>query len=204
MKVAIINYGMGNLKSIIGSLNYLGIQDIIVTHDLEEINTCDKIILPGVGAFKEAMKNIKELKLDETLRFNVIEREKPILGICLGMQLMCTYSEEGGLVKGLDFVNGGIKRFKEGGFKVPHIGINSVVPDPKSNLFYGLNNNRCQFYFVHSYKLELDENCVASFTNYISNFTSSYEKENITGVQFHPELSQKSGLKVLSNFLSKI
>ena len=105
MKVAIINYGMGNLKSIIGSLNYLGIQDIIVTHDLEEINTCDKIILPGVGAFKEAMKNIKELKLDETLRFNVIEREKPILGICLGMQLMCTFSEEGGYTVSLTYTD---------------------------------------------------------------------------------------------------
>ncbi len=204
MKVAIINYGMGNLKSIIGSLNHLGVQDIVVTSNAGEINDSDKIILPGVGAFREAMKNIKKLNLQKSLELNVVEKKKPILGICLGMQLMASFSEEGGFTKGLNYINGGVNKFEEGSLKIPHIGVNLVETSTKSKIYSGIKNSNCQFYFVHSYKLELNENCVVGKTQYISKFISSFEKDNIVGVQFHPELSQSNGLKVISNFLSKI
>ena len=204
MKVVIINYGMGNLKSIVVSLNHLGIRDIVITSNPEDINASDKIILPGVGAYKEAVKNIKKLNLEKVLEFNVIEKKKPILGICLGMQLMASFSEEGGYTRGLNYINGGVKKFQEGSLKIPHIGVNFVDTSSKSKIYSGIKKNNCQFYFVHSYKLELNENCTVGTTQYISKFISSFEKKNIVGVQFHPELSQSNGLKVLNNFLSKI
>ena len=117
---------------------------------------------------------------------------------------MASFSEEGGFTKGLNYINGGVNKFEEGSLKIPHIGVNLVETSTKSKIYSGIKNSNCQFYFVHSYKLELNENCVVGKTQYISKFISSFEKDNIVGVQFHPELSQSNGLKVISNFLSKI
>jgi len=202
MKLVIIDYGMGNLKSLSGALNYIGVQNIIITNDLDEINSADKLILPGVGAFKLAMKNIKNLNLDKALKSNVIDKKKPLLGICLGMQLLTNSSTEGGLSEGLQFVPGEVNQFKSGELSVPHIGINQVNPFKGSKLYTSIPQELIDFYFVHSYKMTTNKYIQQSNTHYISEFVSSFEKDNIVGVQYHPELSQSNGLKVLSNFIS--
>ena len=202
MKLVIIDYGMGNLKSLSGALNHIGVQNIIITNDLDEINSADKLILPGVGAFKLAMKNIKNLNLDKALKSNVIDKKKPILGICLGMQLLTNSSTEGGLSEGLKFIPGEVNQFKSGELSVPHIGINQVNPFKGSKLYTSFTQELIDFYFVHSYKMTTNNDIQQSYTRYISEFISSFEKDNIVGVQYHPELSQSNGLKVLSNFIS--
>lgn len=202
MKLVIIDYGMGNLKSLSGALNYIGVQNIIISNDLDEINSADKLILPGVGAFKLAMKNIKNLNLDKALKSNVIDKKKPLLGICLGMQLLTNSSTEGGLSEGLQFVPGEVNQFKSGELSVPHIGINQVNPFKGSKLYTSIPQELIDFYFVHSYKMTTNKDIQQSNTHYISEFVSSFEKDNIVGVQYHPELSQSNGLKVLSNFIS--
>jgi glutamine amidotransferase len=200
MKVTIVDYGMGNIKSIIGALKYLGVRKITVSSTLADISSADRLILPGVGSFSVAMSNIKNLNIDKYLIRVVLEEEKPILGICLGMQLMCTSSTEGGSTQGIGFINGAVERFKDADFKVPHIGFNQVNFSEDSRLFAGINN-LSDFYFVHSFKLTSDININQSTCNYNGKFISSYEVGNINGVQFHPELSQTHGLKLLGNFL---
>lgn len=202
MKLVIVDYGMGNLKSLTGALNHIGVQNISVTNNLDEIDCADKLILPGVGAFKLAMKNIKNLNLDKALRSNVLDKKKPLLGICLGMQLLTNSSTEGGLSEGLQIVPGKVTRFKGGELSVPHVGINQVNPFKGSKLYTSIPQESIDFYFVHSYKMTTNEEINQSNTHYISEFVSSFEKDNIVGVQYHPELSQSNGLKVLSNFIS--
>ena len=202
MKLVIVDYGMGNLKSLTGALNHIGVQNISITNNLDEIDSADKLILPGVGAFKLAMKNIKNLNLDKALRSNVLDKKKPLLGICLGMQLLTNSSTEGGLSEGLQIVPGKVTRFKGGELSVPHIGINQVNPFKGSKLYTSISQESIDFYFVHSYKMTTNEEINQSNTHYISEFVSSFEKDNIVGVQYHPELSQSNGLKVLSNFIS--
>jgi glutamine amidotransferase len=200
MKVVIIDYGMGNIKSISSTLNYLGINDVILSNNYEDINNADKIILPGVGSFNLAMNEINKNKIDKYLYENVINKKKPILGICLGMQLMCMSSTEDGFTNGLKFINGTISKFDDLNLKIPHVGFNQVSFNHTSRLFQGLPPNP-DFYFTHSYKLLTDDNINQSITNYGINFVSSFEFKNIAGVQFHPELSQVNGLKLLNNFI---
>lgn len=202
MKLVIVDYGMGNLKSLTGALNYIGVDNISITNNLDEIDSADKLILPGVGAFKLAMKNIKHLNLDKALKSNVIDKKKPLLGICLGMQLLTNSSTEGGFSEGLQIVPGEVTRFKGGELSIPHIGINQVTPFKGSKLYSSIPQESIDFYFVHSYKMTTNEDINQSNTHYISEFVSSFEKDNIVGVQYHPELSQSNGLKVLSNFIS--
>ena len=200
MKIVIVDYGMGNIKSIVSALKYIGIDDIILSNNLLDIESADKIILPGVGSFAKAMKNIKQLKLNEILSKEVLEKKKPILGICLGMQLMSKSSDEDGLSEGLGFIDAKVSKFKNTYEKVPHVGFNQVDFKENSKLYNGLNN-KSDFYFTHSYQMQSNENINQGICHYENNFIVSYEVKNITGVQFHPELSQTNGLKLLENFI---
>jgi len=198
--VGIINYGMGNLHSIQRKMQLLNAEFKIIEHS-EDIPNCDQLILPGVGHFGKAMQKLEEKSLIHALHKFVKNEQKPILGICLGMQLMTSFSEEGN-TEGLGWVNTKIVRFNPTNFstvKVPHIGWNSVVSE-NSKL---LDNLEKEFYFVHSYYSEIpkEKEVVLHFTTYERRFVSGFEKKNIFGVQYHPEKSHDQGLEVLRNFL---
>ena len=201
MKITIVDYGMGNIKSIVGALKYLGVEEITVSNNLSELVSADKLILPGVGSFSMAMSNIKKLNLDKYLRETVIVDKKPILGICLGMHLMGDSSTEDSYSHGLGFIKGSVSKFSDSSLKIPHMGFNQVKINNNSKLFYGLDD-LSDFYFVHSFRMTSDINIKQSMSAYNGNFIASYEQDNIAGVQFHPELSQTNGLKLLSNFIT--
>ncbi len=194
---------MGNLGSIRNMLSYLGFESKI-SNRIEDINEADFLVLPGVGKFDSAMKNIKNLKLDDILKENVLEKKTPILGICLGMQIMCLSSEEGNQ-KGLGFIDYEVKKFKfskESNLKVPHMGWNYLSKTSDGILLKKLVENP-RFYFVHSYYVEDSElPFKSSLSEYGRNFVSSFEKNNIFGVQFHPEKSHKFGKELFKNFLN--
>ena len=200
MKIGIVDYGMGNINSIIGALNYLGYDNVIYSYEQERLNDCDKLILPGVGAFDKAMLEIQNRNLNKILTNLTIEKTKPILGICLGMQLLSNLSNENKITEGLKFVNSEVTKFKDLSIKIPHIGFNQVKTPKKSILFKEIEDNS-DFYFCHSYYLKTNYNINQSYCNYGNDFISSFEYKNFAGVQFHPELSQSSGLKLLQNFL---
>ena len=202
-KIVVIDYGMGNIGSIKNMLTHLG-TDSIVTSDKKEIQSADKIILPGVGYFKLAMDNIRKLDIIDLLQSHALVEKKPILGICLGMQLMCNHSEEGD-VQGLSFINASVKKFSfstESELKIPHMGWNKVeLINHQSRIFKGpLEGER--FYFVHSYYVKCDNNSdILTKTDYGLKFDSSFERENIFGVQFHPEKSHSYGINLFKNFV---
>ena len=200
MKIVIVDYGMGNIKSITSALKYLGVDDITISNKSEDIELADKLILPGVGSFAKAMNNIKELHLDAILYNAVIKNKKPILGICLGMQLMGDSSEEDGDTMGLSFIKAKVTKFNTKNLKVPHVGFNQVSFTDNSRLYNSLSN-LSDFYFTHSFKMQSNENINQAICNYGDDFIVSYEVGNIVGVQFHPELSQTNGLKLLDNFI---
>jgi glutamine amidotransferase len=202
MKLVIVDYGMGNIRSITSSLKYLGVKDVILSADFNVMKSADKIILPGVGSFGKAMFQIKESKLDQSLRQLAMVDKKPFLGICLGMQLMANSSNEDGNNKGLGMVDTIVRRFKSTNIKIPHVGFNQVKIAEKSRLFDGLKDNP-DFYFTHSYCMTGDYDINASYCEYGQNFIASFEKDNLAGVQFHPELSQSNGLALLKNFIEK-
>jgi len=194
--IAVIDYGMGNLRSVSKALESLGAK-VIVTSDAKEIAKADGIVLPGVGAFQQAMNNLTKANILPTL-LKSIEEGKPFLGICLGLQLLFTESEEHGLNKGLGILKGRVKSFGSD-LKVPHMGWNQVKVK-KSGLFKDIPDSS-YFYFVHTYYVEPeDKGIVAGTTEYGVEFTSAVNKENIWGVQFHPEKSSALGLKFLENF----
>lgn len=199
--ITIVDYQMGNLLSIHNMLKKIGFATQI-TSDPDKVAQANKLILPGVGAFSSAMKNIQQLHLTEALDYAVIERGTPILGICLGMQLMCRYSEEGN-AKGLGWLDAEVKKIPNSDttgkkIKIPHIGWNKVFGE---NDNYLLSNQENRFYFVHSYYVELNrvENLLFQ-SNYGIDFCSAFKKDNIIGVQFHPEKSHKFGLNLLKKF----
>lgn len=197
--IAIINFEMGNPRSISNMLNRLGISSII-TRDHSEIDKAERIILPGVGAFDSAMSNLKKYNLIELLGRKALNEKIPFLGICLGMQILTNSSEEGNL-DGLGWIEGKTKKFNShDGIKVPHMGWNHVIPDLESDLCKGLDHES-RFYFVHSYYVNVNDAKNSSMqTNYSLLFDSAINKENIYGVQFHPEKSHKYGMQVLKNF----
>lgn len=195
--IGIINYKMGNLGSVKNALDSLNIESVI-TDDINVIKSCDKLILPGVGAFKEAMQNLKDLNLIDCIK-DEVKKGKPILGICLGMQLMFSSSEEYGFTEGLNLLEGKIIHFKENGLKIPHMGWNNLNIPSNSKLFKGLNNP--YVYFVHSYHLETsNKDYLLTKTTYGYEFSCAVEYKNIFATQFHPEKSGDVGLKILKNF----
>ena len=203
--IAIIDYGMGNLRSVSKALEKVG-GKVEITADSERIRKAKAVVLPGVGAFSRAMSNLKELNLLPVLS-EVIRLKKYFLGICLGFQLLFTESEEGNC-KGLNIIKGKVKRFNFSGLKVPHMGWNTIrkIRNPKSEIQI-LNNipNDSYFYFVHSYYGEPeDKNAVAATTFYGLEFPSAICKENVFATQFHPEKSQEIGLQLLENFVQLV
>ena len=199
--IAIIDYDAGNLKSVEKALKYLG-QDVIVSRDSSEILQADKVILPGVGSFGDAMNNLDHFTLVDTIK-KVAEKDTPFLGICLGLQLLFEKSDETPGAEGLGILKGEILRIppKEG-LKIPHMGWNSLNIKPQARLFDGIANNS-YVYFVHSYYLKAeDENIVAASTEYSTHIHASVESGNIFACQFHPEKSSDVGLRILKNFAS--
>ncbi|MGC6176338.1 imidazole glycerol phosphate synthase subunit HisH [Lacrimispora sp. 38-1] len=198
--IAIIDYDAGNLKSVEKALASLG-EKPVVTRDKETILSADKVILPGVGAFKDAMDKLCQYDLPGVIR-QVTEKGTPFLGICLGLQLLFESSEEGEGVKGLSILPGKIVKFPDTpGLKVPHMGWNSLTIRPGARLFKGLDSG-AYVYFVHSYYLEADrESDVAASCEYGVVFGASVERDNIFACQFHPEKSGDTGLKILKNFI---
>lgn len=201
-KIAIVDYGMGNLNSVKRKLERLKV-NCIITSKSHEIRTCDKIILPGVGHFQKAMENLQQLDLIPLLNEQVILQKKPILGICLGMQLMAKYSEEGNC-KGLAWFDAEVVRFKiqdKFKYKVPHMGWNSVRKTRDSKLMLEIPDDE-EFYFVHSYYVQAKNSVdVINYTEYEFQFCSAMERENIFGVQYHPEKSHDAGELLLANFV---
>ncbi|MCX6762605.1 MAG: imidazole glycerol phosphate synthase subunit HisH [Candidatus Moranbacteria bacterium] len=201
--IGIINYGMGNLQSVKNSLDYLHIPNKFVNLS-PEMSSCDKLILPGVGAFGLAMKQLSELKFIEPIK-EFVASGKPLLGICLGMQLLLDSSEEHGNNAGLGLIRGQVLSFKEkiANLPIPHVGWNDIFFKKESKLLNNVEDG-ASCYFVHSFYCDLtDKKEVASTTDYGFNFDSSIESGNIFGCQFHPEKSQRVGLAILENF-SKI
>ena len=204
MKITIVDYGMGNIKSIVGALQYLEVEEVIVSNSPSDLASADKLILPGVGSFPMAMNNIKRLDIDKHLREAVILDSKPILGICLGMQLMGESSTECVFSNGLGFIDSTVCEFKSSNFKVPHIGFNQVDIVKNSKLFKGLDNFS-DFYFVHSYYvIPENEDIILTETGYGGDFVSSISRRNCHATQFHQEKSQVKGLQIYRNFLEDI
>ncbi len=197
--IAIIDYDMGNLRSVAKAFERVG-AEVSVTRDSRTILGASHVVLPGVGAFKDCMRNLEEYGLIEPI-LKSIESGKPFLGICLGLQLLFDESVEFGVHKGLGVIKGKVVRFAEGsGLKVPHMGWNEAKKMKGSPLLSGIEDNTF-FYFVHSYYAVPEDRSVdLTTTGYGMEFTSSIMKENVMACQFHPEKSQKAGLKVLENF----
>lgn len=201
-KIVILDYDMGNTLSISNALKKLGYESII-SSDKDEIDTADGIILPGVGAFKEAMNSLKQKDLIDVLNINIIQKKKPILGICLGMQLMAKSSQEMGHTEGLGWIEAEVKAINIPDIRVPHVGWNSIEIIKEKPLFNDLKSD-IHFYFDHSFHFICDKQYVSSYTLYKELIVASVQKENIFATQFHPEKSQTMGLKLLRNFLNYI
>ena len=197
--IAIIDYDAGNLKSVEKALLSMN-EECIITRDSKEILTADKVILPGVGAFGDAMDKIKSFELDKIIK-EVAAKGTPFLGICLGLQLLFEGSDESQGVEGLHILDGSIKRIPDKeGLKIPHIGWNSLDLINEGRLFKELSKEP-YMYFVHSYYLEAaDNNIVKATTEYSTTIHASVEKDNVFACQFHPEKSSTVGLQILKNF----
>ena len=198
--IAIIDYDAGNIKSVEKALQKLG-ADVVITKDAQEILQADKVILPGVGAFGDAMANLRKFGLDNVI-YEVVEKGTPFLGICLGLQLLFERSDETPGVDGLGILKGEILRIPDkDDLKIPHMGWNSLHLQNQGRLFHGLSE-QSYVYFVHSYYLKAeDEQIVKATTDYSVNIHASVEKDNVFACQFHPEKSSDVGLKILKNFV---
>lgn len=202
--ITIVDYGMGNLGSVQNMLKKIG-TDSIVASDKDEILKAKKLLLPGVGSFDNAVKNLQELGLMEVIRKKVIEEKIPIMGICLGMQILTNSSEEGDL-KGFGFIDAEAKKFNfdtiDENLPIPHMGWNKTESQKKSKLYVENDDKNRRFYFVHSYAVVCNDRAdILTTTHYGYDFVSSFEKDNIIGCQFHPEKSHKYGMKLLKNFV---
>ena len=200
MKIAIIDYGMGNIHSVQKALESFK-AETIVTNKPEIIRNCDKVVLPGVGAFDDAIQELKKQNIIPAL-LNHIKEKKPFLGICLGLQFLFEASEEAPAVKGLGVLKGKVVKFQnKKGFKVPHMGWNQLKKKAACPLLKDVTDN-AYVYFCHSYYPQpADRKIIAATTNYLTDFAAVVWKDNLFGVQFHPEKSQEVGLKMIKNFV---
>jgi glutamine amidotransferase len=200
--IAIVDYGMGNVRSVHNALEYIG-EDTVVTADPRAIDHADRLILPGVGAFGDAMANLEARGLVDVLARQVLEKRKPFLGICLGMQLLAKSSTEHGMHAGLGWFDASVVRFNGDtrGLKVPHMGWNEIRRDVDHELVRTLREDELVFYFVHSFRMVChDEADVACTCEYGERFTAAIWRDNIFATQFHPEKSQDNGNQVLTEF----
>lgn len=197
--VVVVDYGMGNLRSVQKGFEKVG-ASAVVSRDLVEIRNAGHLVLPGVGAFPECMRNLNRLNLVEPI-LEVIEKGRPFLGICLGLQLLFYESEEFGYHEGLRIIPGKVKAFDRNmGLKIPHMGWNEVYFRKETPIFRGIDDGSF-FYFVHSYYVDPDETeDVAAETEYGVTFTCAVHRDNVFATQFHPEKSQENGLRILKNF----
>lgn len=199
-KISIIDYGMGNLQSVRNALERVGCE-IHISGDPVSLSDADAFILPGVGAFGEAMSNLHKRKLVEPLRRAVLDNGKPLLGICLGMQLLADSSDERGKYQGLSLIPGQVRTIPVStGLRLPHIGWNDLSIRIRAPLFRNLPD-KSAFYFVHSYRFECDSAYISATTDYGVDITAAVQRDRIFGVQFHPERSQRKGLRLLRNFV---
>lgn len=201
MSVAIIDYGLGNVTSVLGALEKLGCEGV-ATDRADDLERAEKLILPGVGAFGDGMANLHKRGLVEILNDLVLKRKKPILGICLGFQLLAEESEEFGLHKGLGWVKGRVTRLTsdEPALRVPHVGWNDLERTADHLLYRDLPPDSL-FYYVHSFALPVDPQTTVGACAYGRRFTAALQAGNVFGTQFHPEKSQQAGLTLLGNFL---
>ena len=197
--IAIVDYGMGNVRSVQKALEFVAPNDnCVLTNDSKIINDSDRVVFPGQGAMRACMGALQENDLIEVIKS--ASKEKPFLGICLGLQLLFDYSEENNGTDGLSIIPGRVLKFKNSELKIPHMGWNEVKQVKKHPLWYNIDNNS-RFYSVHSYFVkEIDSSCVTGTTNYGENFTSAIAKDKLFAVQFHPEKSHSDGLQLLKNF----
>ena len=202
-KVTIVDYGMGNIASVRNAFHYLGV-DTEVVNTPPGVMTARLVVLPGVGAFGDAMRNLHSLRLIEPLNRKVMEERIPFLGICLGMQLLADESDEKGTHEGLGWIPGRVEALDVTPLRVPHMGWNDVIANSEDDLMRGLQQNP-SFYFVHSYQLRCkNRDDIHSTVNYGGEVTAAVRRNNLFAVQFHPERSHHNGLGLLTNFLNSI
>ncbi|MFA6253157.1 MAG: imidazole glycerol phosphate synthase subunit HisH [Patescibacteria group bacterium] len=200
-KILIIDYKVGNHQSIVNALNFLG-YDFIVSSRKSDIIKAQSYILPGVGAFGEAMKNFNKLDILDCLQEQVLIKKKPILGICLGMQILAKDSEESGFCQGLGWIDGHVVALnKAKDLRIPHVGWDNIKLIKKDPLFLRTDNKELNYYFDHSYHFVCADKFISARCYYGEDFAVAVQKNNIFGVQFHPEKSQRNGLKLLRCFL---
>ena len=206
MKVTIVDYNSGNISSVINSFKEVAQNkvNIEVTSDLSKIKLSDKIVLPGQGSFKSCLDALNNIGgLTDTLNEFVMNKKKPLLGICVGLQMFADVGFEEKETRGLGWISGKVTKIdnKNGKYKLPHTGWNQINIVKESNIFKDIKN-KSHMYFVHSYEfIPEDKNVISSTTDYSSNIVCSVEKENLYGTQFHPEKSDKIGLKIIQNFI---
>ena len=207
MNVTIVDYNSGNISSVINSFKEVAKDkvNIEVTANLNKIKSSDKVVLPGQGSFKSCVNALNNISgLVETLNEFAINNKKPLLGICVGLQMFADIGYEESETKGLGWISGKVSKIdnKQGKFKLPHIGWNEIDIVKKSQIYKGMEN-KSHMYFVHSYEfIPEDKNVISATTDYSSSIVCSVEKENIFGTQFHPEKSDKIGLKIIENFIT--
>ncbi len=207
MNVTIVDYNSGNISSVINSFKEVAKDkvNIEVTSDLEKIRSSDKLVLPGQGSFKSCIDALKKINgLTDTLSEFAINNKKPLLGICVGLQMFADIGYEEIETKGLGWISGKVSKInnQNGKYKLPHIGWNEISIVKDSKIFNNIKN-KSHMYFVHSYEfIPKDKNVISATTDYSSNIVCSVEKENIFGTQFHPEKSDKIGLKIIDNFIN--
>lgn len=196
--IAIIDYGMGNLRSVAKAFEKVG-AGVCVTRDADVIQHADKVVLPGVGAFKKCMENLAAFGLIEVVKQTILA-DKPFLGICLGFQLLFEQSEEFGPAAGLGVLSGKVRLFKDRAVKIPHMGWNQLTQTSQTSVLKGIPDG-AEFYFVHSYYVDpADPKLIATTTDYGGEFCSSIARGNLFACQFHPEKSQTLGLRLIQNF----